>query len=126
MQPAPLFGFCRLINRPSDSIENGQVLCQLSDQQLVNDSGKLSWLAGDSHHNRLDTTHKVASIDKVRVACLQTGKGNPYDRDTEAVTGQGAFAEILRSPPPLLPAPGGRDQYSSSVEHEFPLLSFGL
>jgi hypothetical protein len=61
-------------------------------------------LAGESHHNRLDTNHKVAAVHEVKVACRQTGEGSLYDRDTEAVTGQGAVAEILRSPPPLHPS----------------------
>lgn len=40
--------------------------------------------------------HKVAATDKVKVACRQTvGREMHYDRDIEAVAGQGAVVEIL-------------------------------
>jgi len=64
------------------------------------------WLPQQTRH-----MHKVAATDKVKVACRPTvAREMHYDRDIEAVAGQGAVAEILFSPLPPHHAPGSRDQ----------------
>lgn len=73
-------------------------------RNLHNVVGTWRWLPQQTRH-----MHKVAATDKV--ACRQTVvREMHYDRDIEAVAGQGAVAQILFSPLPPHQAPGSRDQ----------------